>query len=1124
MRTTPPRTDRSTLRHGAMMLAMAVLAGVSVRAQSVDQGSRKPQSDVDEEIIELSPFTVSSESDKGYVATSSVAGTKLRTRLDEIPAAISVVTKEMMSDLGVHNSGQLLSYTLGTEVSGSSGNFTGAATSPGAMQQDSVNRNLLPTARIRGLANADNTRDYFLSDIPWDSFSTDRVEVNRGPNAMLFGTGSPAGIINQATIQANPTRNATTAQFEYGEFGTMRGQIDTNQVLIKHKLAIRAAAKLSNDKFMQEEAYVRDSRGFVAGVYRPTPLTTIRGNFEQGRQSSVKPQWRPPFDLGVESWFKLGKPSYDPTTWTTKLTGTSTAKVPAVYADGSTNWSIIQGGGNGYGWGSDNPVLVFDQPDKVGTSLYGVSGLYAITNRGPGDSSLHGLPGSRELLILQHAGEVGASAWGEQQISDPKIFDFYNHLLEGRNKPEGAKWNVYTLSLEQLLPDKSGGVEIAYNKESVRSSYCNPFNWESYGIGIDINSKLLNGATNPNFGRPVIESDSWSTESLQTRENTRITAFYSFDFSKVSILPNWLAKVLGAHTFTGNYASSRSVSITNGGRALIAGPEWVLSNPNVPAHTWNGGNPPWTITNGAARAYQSTVYLGDATAGNDPRAMNIRPVSVDVLIPNVNSVNALWYDKTASAWKSTGLQVIRGSEFDKSNVNLSWTGGGVKTQTSSKVAILHSNMLYETILPTIGYREDTFKSYNADGDYLDSSGFYEYKSPIPSQASSVETEYAFNYGLVGKLPKFLNRKLPAGLTPSVFFNKSDNFSPTGQRVNIFGQAIDPSKGKTKEYGVMLTALDNDLVIRLTEYETSLTGTSVDMRDAIHSVVRDGIGQALGGVYNSLNDTNPVAKQAFLDWWSSAPLAANIRNTFEYKPTTNSSGAVVGYTMGNSHDSDMRQTTDSVSKGHELEVTYNVTKDWRLSLIAARAQVTNENSARDAYDFLTQIQPVLNGSAGQVWLNDAHRTWAQSANSFVQAVNSAVYGDGQPVNPELRKNRFAMLTNYSFSSGILKHVGVGGAVRWADKILLGTGYKASARGDIPDYSVLYYGPAETTLDLWVSYWRGKVFRNVNWSLQLNLRNVGVGKKLIPVSSQPDGGIATWRIAEPMTWTLTSKFEF
>jgi hypothetical protein len=42
--------------------------------------------------------------------------------------------------------------------------------------------------------------------------------------------------------------------------------------------------------------------------------------------------------------------------------------------------------------------------------------------------------------------------------------------------------------------------------------------------------------------------------------------------------------------------------------------------------------------------------------------------------------------------------------------------------------------------------------------------------------------------------------------------------------------------------------------------------------------------------------------------------------------------------------------------------------------------------------------------------------------------------------------------------------------------------------------------------------------------LNIRNIGVGKKLIPVVAQPDGSIAQWRIAEPMTWSLSTKFDF
>jgi outer membrane receptor for ferric coprogen and ferric-rhodotorulic acid len=179
----------------ATMLGLA-LAGASAWAQQ----AAVPGSD-EEKAIVLSPFVVSTSTDNGYAATSSMAGTRINTSLKDIAASISVVTKDMMTDLGVNNSGQLLTYTLGTEVSGSSGNFSGAATAPGSLQQDSVNRNFLPAARIRGLANADNTRDFFLTDIPWDSFNTDRVEVNRGPNAMLFGTGSPAGIINQTTAQ-----------------------------------------------------------------------------------------------------------------------------------------------------------------------------------------------------------------------------------------------------------------------------------------------------------------------------------------------------------------------------------------------------------------------------------------------------------------------------------------------------------------------------------------------------------------------------------------------------------------------------------------------------------------------------------------------------------------------------------------------------------------------------------------------------------------------------------------------------------------------------------------------------------------------------------------------------------
>lgn len=62
-------------------------------------------------ILELSPFEVVSGKDSGYVATSSLSGGRLATDLDKTPAAVSVITRELLDDLGVFNTQQTLQWT-----------------------------------------------------------------------------------------------------------------------------------------------------------------------------------------------------------------------------------------------------------------------------------------------------------------------------------------------------------------------------------------------------------------------------------------------------------------------------------------------------------------------------------------------------------------------------------------------------------------------------------------------------------------------------------------------------------------------------------------------------------------------------------------------------------------------------------------------------------------------------------------------------------------------------------------------------------------------------------------------------------------------------------------------------
>ena len=52
----------------------------------------------EEEVFQLSPFTVSAGEDIGYMATNTLAGTRLKTSLEDVASTVTVVTKEFMEE------------------------------------------------------------------------------------------------------------------------------------------------------------------------------------------------------------------------------------------------------------------------------------------------------------------------------------------------------------------------------------------------------------------------------------------------------------------------------------------------------------------------------------------------------------------------------------------------------------------------------------------------------------------------------------------------------------------------------------------------------------------------------------------------------------------------------------------------------------------------------------------------------------------------------------------------------------------------------------------------------------------------------------------------------------------
>ena len=133
-----------------------------------------------EEVIELSPFILEASDSSGYQATNTLAGTRLKTDLNDLGSSISVVTEQLMEDLGATDAETLLSYIGNVEVGGDQGNFTGATDRGfGRYYQTDERTNPQNNQRVRGLLSADLTRGYYLTDVPLDSYNTDRVTVAR---------------------------------------------------------------------------------------------------------------------------------------------------------------------------------------------------------------------------------------------------------------------------------------------------------------------------------------------------------------------------------------------------------------------------------------------------------------------------------------------------------------------------------------------------------------------------------------------------------------------------------------------------------------------------------------------------------------------------------------------------------------------------------------------------------------------------------------------------------------------------------------------------------------------------------------------------------------------------------
>jgi iron complex outermembrane recepter protein len=233
------------------LIAFGSLA-VALSAQSTPS----PAAPAKDDMIVLSPFVVSSGQEARYQATEATSGTRARVSLFDSPQSISVVTRDLIEDIGAGRVVEAAKYVAGVYES----------TIPNAQDRTT----------IRGFQNDGATVDGFsyFSFANVDPALIERIEVVKGPNAIMAPQGLPGGTVN--LVSKKPIwadRGSISAQA--GQYSSTRAELDVNRVVTPGKLALRVVASAQDaDDYGQNNFH----QGFMVMpmlTYRFGPATEL---------------------------------------------------------------------------------------------------------------------------------------------------------------------------------------------------------------------------------------------------------------------------------------------------------------------------------------------------------------------------------------------------------------------------------------------------------------------------------------------------------------------------------------------------------------------------------------------------------------------------------------------------------------------------------------------------------------------------------------------------------------------------------------------------------------------------------------------------------------------------------
>jgi outer membrane receptor protein involved in Fe transport len=400
-----------------------------------------------------------------------------------------------------------------------------------------------------------------------------------------------------------------------------------------------------------------------------------------------------------------------------------------------------------------------------------------------------------------------------------------------------------------------------------------------------------------------------------------------------------------------------------------------------------------------------------------------------------------------------------------------------------------SHFLNGKLATTLGYRVDHTNSFFSEGVPYDTpqggynQGFYHaVQDTDPTKFTGTTRSQGAVYHVTQNV--------------SVFYNRASNFVQPDPQIVIFpGVPPEASHGKSEDMGVKFDLFNGRVFATALYYETSA------INDA-------GFGGAVS-IQNMRNIWETLDQNGILD------------------PAGIDFDTVYGINAGGT-------TRDEDSTGYEFEVVANITDNWRLSMNYSDNKTIRTSMGSELLNYVDENRAFWSeGDRARMILDDPGFLVDEAidANDGVTSIAEYIeYIDVELEDTLVKPNgaqalgsptkSMNLITNYSFREGALKGVSIGGGARWRGKQVVG--YTSAD----PEVRELIKGDSYIFYDLNVSYkrkldWFG---RNLDWKLQLNIKNLDDEDEILVSETFDDGSLRLYTFQTPRQVILSSTFEF